>query len=235
MVPSLVLVHTIPGLVDLFAEWCRELLPELRALHVLDEPMLERIKLRGSAAAEDDERLAEHVALAQAIGAAGVLVTCSTVSLSVESIRDRFSIPVFAIDDRMASEAVAAGIRIAVVATAPTTLEPSRTLLEAAAARAGHPITVSLRMVDGALAALVAGDGGTHDRLVEQAIVESAARADVVVLAQASMARVLGAMADRPLAIPVLASPHLALAEVRRVLVPDPPAAHAWVQPEKRP
>jgi Asp/Glu/hydantoin racemase len=235
MVPTFVLVHTIPALVDLFTEWCRDLLPELRTLHVLDEPMLERINRRGTGAPEDDDRLAEHVALAQSIGAAGVLVTCSTVSHSVASIRDRFEIPVFAIDDRLATEAVAIGSRIAVVATAPSTLEPSRTLLEATAARAGRGVSVSLRVVDDALAALVAGDGATHDRLVERAIVRSAPDADVVVLAQASMARVLRAMADRPLAIPVLASPFLALAEVRRVLVPDAASTPAWVNPEARP
>jgi len=91
---TLVLVHTVPPLVDAFTQWCAELLPGVRVLHILDEAMLDRIKQRGDRAPEDDERLAEHVALAQAVGAGAVLVTCSTVSLCVDAIRGRFSVPV---------------------------------------------------------------------------------------------------------------------------------------------
>ena len=110
---TLVLVHTIPGLVGDFARWCAEELPGVRILHVLDEPMLERIKLRGHDADEDDEHLLGHVQVAEAISAAAMLVTCSTVSRAVARVRDRATIPVFAIDDAMAREAVRLGERIA--------------------------------------------------------------------------------------------------------------------------
>ena len=223
---TLVLVHTVPPLVDAFAEWCRELLPGVRLLHILDEPMLDRIKQRGERAPEDDERLAEHVALAEAVGTGAVLVTCSTVSLCVDAIRERFSVPVLKIDEAMAAKAVRSGRRITVVATADTTLEPSRILLLEEAGRAGTTVDIALRLVGQALPALLAGDGVTHDRLVEQAVREEAERSDVVVLAQATMARVLKAMAGRPAPVPVLSSPFLALSEVRRILL-SPEPAHA--------
>ena len=73
-------------------------------------------------------------------------------------------------------------------------------------------------MVDGALPALLAGDTVLHDRLVVAALQESAPESDVIVLAQATMARVLEALANEPLAVPVLASPQLALAEVRKAI-----------------
>lgn len=218
MAPTLVLLHTIPDLVGLFSGWCHDLLPEVRVLHILDEPLLERIKQRGHGDPEDEERLATHVRLAAGVGAAGVLVTCSTVSLGVARLRDRLPIPVFAIDDAMAVQAVRSGPRIGIIATAATTLEPSRRRIEAAAAREGRRIETTVRMVDAALPALLAGDPATHDRLVTTAIHELAADADVVVLAQATMARVLRAMPDPPAAVPVLASPQLALAAVRRAL-----------------
>ena len=220
MTRTLVLVHTIPLLVGAFAGWCAELLPGTRVLHVLDEPMLDRIKRRpgGLTTAEDAEHLAGHLAVAEAIGADAVLVTCSTVSLCVDAVRDRFAIPVVKIDEAMAAEAVRSGPRIAVVATAPTTLEPSRALLAAEAARSDRSVEITLRLVDGALPALLAGDGGTHDALVEDAVREEAARADVVVLAQATMARALAVLAGRPVPVPVLASPQLALAEIGRIL-----------------
>jgi Asp/Glu/hydantoin racemase len=218
MTPTLVLLHTIPGLVGAFAAWCADELPGVRVLHVLDEPMLERIKQRGQDDPEDDAHLLDHVGVAQAIGAAALLVTCSSVSRAVARVRDRAAIPLFAIDDPLAAEAVRIGGRITVVATALTTLAPSQQLLEATAARSGRAIEVRLRMVEGALPALLAGDAALHDRLVVAALQEAAPESDVIVLAQATMARVLDALADEPLAVPVLASPQLALAEVRRVI-----------------
>jgi Asp/Glu/hydantoin racemase len=227
MAPTLVLVHTIPVLVTSFATWCAEQIPECHLLHVLDEPMLERIKRRGHGDPEDDERLLEHVMLAQAIGAAGVLVTCSTVSLSVRQARRVAAIPIFAIDDAMAAEALRGGRRVALVATAATTLEPSRLLLETEAARSGRELEIVPWMVEGALPALLSGDALTHDRLVVATVREAARDADVVVLAQATMARVLPMLIDRPPPVPVLASPQLALAAVRRTILPDAVAGSA--------
>ena len=218
MPSTLVLVHTIPALVDLFADWCSEDLPGVTILHVLDEPMLERIRRRGHGAVEDVERLAQHLALAGAVGADAVLVTCSTVSLDVAAARASVAIPVVTIDDAMADEAIRLGHRVALVATATTTIGPSMALLEAAGARAGRPVHVSARLVEGALAALRAGDPATHDALVASAVRAIGAEADVVVLAQATMARALDAIKASGVPVPVLASPPLALAEVRRLL-----------------
>jgi Asp/Glu/hydantoin racemase len=216
--PTLVLLHTIPGLVSDFARWCREELPAVRTLHILDEPMLERIKQRGHDAPEDDAHLLAHVHVAEEIGAAAFLVTCSTTSRAVARVRDQVAIPLFAIDEAMARQAVALGQHITVVATASTTLEPSRELLETAASRSGRAVKVRLRLVEEALPALLAGDPARHDGLLVAAIRDAAGDADVIVLAQATMARVLPALAADPVGIPVLTSPQLALAEVRAAL-----------------
>jgi Asp/Glu/hydantoin racemase len=218
MTPTVVLLHTIPGLVGAFTAWCADELPGVRVLHVLDEPMLERIKQRGQDDPADDAHLLDHVGVAQAIGASALLVTCSSVSRAVARVRDRAAIPLFAIDDPMAAEAVRIGGRVSVVATAPTTLEPSRELLEATAERSGRTIEVHLQLVEGALPALLAGDAPLHDRLVVAALREVAPESDVIVLAQATMARVLDALTTDPLAVPVLASPQLALAAVRKAI-----------------
>jgi Asp/Glu/hydantoin racemase len=212
-------VHTLPPLVEQFTALCEEMLPGVRLLHVLDEPLLERIRRHGAATPEDNERLGDHVQIAEAVGASAVLVTCSTVSLSVDAIRDRFRVPIIKIDEAMAAEAVQLGSRIAIVATNVTTVEPSRQLIIEAARRAGCTVTIRLRPVAGALEALLRGDPVEHDRLVERAVRQEAGRCDVVLLAQASMARVLDAMSGSPLPSPVLTSPRLALADVGRKLV----------------
>jgi chorismate-pyruvate lyase len=62
------------------------------------------------------------------------------------------------------------------------------------------------------------GDGATHDQLVKQAIVELSAQVEVIVLAQASMARVLSVIAEAERTVPILTSPHTALERVRQIL-----------------
>ena len=220
MTPTLVMVHTIPALVDAFTAWGRDEIPACRVLHILDEPLLARIKHRGHVGPDDDDRLLEHMHAAESLGAAAVLVTCSSVSESVARVRDRSAIPVVAADDAMAAEAVRLGPRVSIVATAATTIGPSSARLRAAADQAGRQVEIQTHMVEVALDALLAGDTETHDQLVIAAVTAAAADADVVILAQATMARVLPVLAVAPPLVPVLASPQLALAEVRRVIQP---------------
>lgn len=198
-----------------------ELLPDVRLLHILDEPLLERVRQRGQLAPEDGRRIAEHTAIAKEVGAAAVLVTCSTISPCVDEARRLASIPVVKIDDAMIAQAVATGNRIAVVATNRTTLEPTRQALEAEAARTGRSVQVALTLVEGAIDALMAGDGATHDGLIRTAVLKVAGQAQVVVLAQASMARALDVIPTEDCPVPVLSSPHLALQEVERILAGD--------------
>src|SRR5262245_47199935 len=83
---TLVLVHTVPPLVAEFTRLAQDVLPGVRLLHVLDEPLLARIKQRGMANALDVARLASHIEEATAAGASAVLVTCSTVSPLVAQV-----------------------------------------------------------------------------------------------------------------------------------------------------
>jgi hypothetical protein len=108
-------------------------------------------------------------------------------------------------------------------------------MLEHEGARVGRSPTIRLRLVDDALAALLAGDAASHDRLVATAVRQEARHVDVVLLAQATMARVLAALVEQPVAVPVLASPQLALVEVRRGLESHRPAAPAPADVEVRP
>jgi Asp/Glu/hydantoin racemase len=218
MADLLVLVHTMPPLIEVFNRLAADILPGVRVLHMLDEPLLEQVRQRGHLADEDALRLGMHVQEAAQIGAAAVLVTCSTVSPCVEAVRQDAEVPVLRIDEVMICDAVVQGRRIGVIATNRTTLEPTRQLLLAEAARTGKQIEVELVMVDGALPALLNGDGTTHDRLARQAILALAPQVDVVVLAQASIARVMSGLSQDVLPVRVLSSPHMALHQVARLL-----------------
>ena len=221
MEEKLILIHTVPPLLDVFNKLGAELLPDVQLMHVLDEPLLERVRRRGGLAPEDAEQLRAHVAVAEQIEAGAVLVTCSTVSPCVDDVRPQATIPVLKIDEAMIAQAVGRGSKIGVVATIATTLAPTRQLLEAQADESARQIETELLLVENALQALLSGDGATHDRLVKQAVLELAPRVEVIVLAQASMARVLETLSAAECPVPILSSPHLALKRVRQLLSPS--------------
>jgi Asp/Glu/hydantoin racemase len=203
--------------VEVFGQLAAEILPGVRVLHVLDEPLLERVRRRGALAEEDTARLTAYVDEAAAIGADAVLVTCSTVSPCVDAVRTRAPLPVYKVDEAMIAAAISLaaqrGPRVGVLATNATTLAPTRALLLAAAEQAGVALEISKVLVDGALPALLSRDASAHDRLVCDALVALAPQVDLIVLAQASTARVLPGLP--PVAPPVLASPQLALGQVQ--------------------
>jgi Asp/Glu/hydantoin racemase len=145
-------------------------------------------------------------------GAEAVVVTCSSLGPAVEAARPFCPVPLFRIDEGMAMAAVAAGARIGVSATLATTLEPTTDLIRATAAREGKPATISSRLAEGAFQKLRAGDAAGHDAAVAGALRALAPEVDVIVLAQASMAR--AAEAAGGLGVPVLTSPELGLTYV---------------------
>ena len=167
----LVLIHTVPSLVEVFTRLAARELPGVALLHVLDEPLLERVRQKGMLDGEDVERLAGHVREAALVGADAVLVTCSTVSPAVDGARAQALFPVLKIDEAMVAEAVRlaalSGGRIGVIATNPTTLAPTCALIEAHAAQAGIQVTTETYMVEGALGYLLKGNTDYHDVLVE--------------------------------------------------------------------
>jgi aspartate/glutamate racemase len=134
------------------------------------------------------ERVTDLVRAARAAGADAVMLTCSSISHLAAPTAAEVGIPVLRIDEAMADEAVRRGARIAVLATLRTTLVPTAGLLRERAALAHREPVIVEEVIDGAFAAVVAGDRATHDDLVARAIERVAADADVVVLAQASMA-----------------------------------------------
>jgi hypothetical protein len=69
-----------------------------------------------------------------------------------------------------------------------------------------------------AFPAVLAGDTETHDRILRKAMVEDLKGVDAIVLAQASMTRVVATLAPGVLQAQVLSSPELAVLRVRQVL-----------------
>jgi Asp/Glu/hydantoin racemase len=205
------LIHTSATLVPVFADLCAELLPGVELFNIADDSLIKEVIAAGELTPCVARRVASQVIAAHEAGADQILVTCSSIGAAVERAAGLVETPVLRVDQPMADEAARLGKRIGVAATLSTTLGPTADLIERRAALTGSPIALQARLCAGAFEALMAGDSATHDGLVAEALQELTAHNDVVVLAQASMARVATRLAGST-EIPILSSPRLAIA-----------------------
>ncbi|MFD3694926.1 aspartate/glutamate racemase family protein [Streptomyces sp. NPDC058646] len=203
MVNGLLLLHTSPVHVPVFDALRDRCHPGAGLRHLVAPHLLDRAR------AEGPESVAPALLglLAEA-GPSPVLVTCSTIGAVAEALAPALGVPVLRVDRPMAAAAVRTGPRIAVLATVESTLTPTGELLAEEARAAGAAVSVRTQLVAGAWERFEAGDAqGCLARVA--AAVEAVTDADVVVLAQASMAAAAELAASR---IPVLSSPAPGLA-----------------------
>lgn len=212
---SLALVHTVTGLVPMFEELVRKHLPYWKPFNIVDESLLRNAISEGGLTRRNMRRVADYLGLAADGGADAILVTCSSIGPAVDAARPFCSIPVVRVDEGMAERAVELGARIGVVATLATTLEPTSALIGERAAAACKTVELLDRVCEGAFQALSEGDREKHDAIVAENISEVAERVDVIVLAQASMARVLGTPLTETVRIPTLSSPELGVLRLK--------------------
>jgi Asp/Glu/hydantoin racemase len=209
----LTLIHTSALMIPVFNELCRELLPDIEAIHMVDESLLKAIIKDGCLTKPTARRVVNHILSADSAGTDAILVTCSSIGKATEIGRELVETPVMRVDEPMAGKAIQIGKRIGVIATLPSTLNPTVDLIRRQAA---DNIEVTAKLCAGAFDAVISGDTATHDKIVAEGILELAGKVDVIVLAQASMARVVSTLPADKVTIPVLSSPrpaieHLAL------------------------
>ncbi|MFG2875547.1 arylsulfatase [Streptomyces sp. NPDC048337] len=200
MVTPLTLLHTSDVHVAVFDALRDRNHPGAALRHLVVPELLARAR------AEGPEAVAP--ALRELLRGSGgpVLVTCSTIGGTAESLAPALGLPVLRVDRPMAAAAVAAGPRIAVLATVESTLLPTCELL---AEEAGErPVSITPHLVAGAWERFEAGDGAGCRDLVATAA-DAVTEADVILLAQVSMA---GAAELTASGIPVLSSPARGLA-----------------------
>ncbi|MEU9083614.1 aspartate/glutamate racemase family protein [Streptomyces sp. NPDC048357] len=199
--PGLVLLHTSPVHVPVFDALRDRHHPGAVLRHLVAPELLERARAEGPRAVAP-----ALLALLAAAGPAPVLVTCSTIGATAESLAPRLGVPVLRVDRPMAAAAVRTGARIAVLAALESTLAPTAALL---AEEAGERrVSVRTHLVAGAWERFEAGDTAGYLTRVAAAA-DAVTGADVIVLAQASMA---GAARLTTSPVPVLSSPAPGLA-----------------------
>jgi len=219
MSKTLFLIHTGRGVIEAFDDLCRELLPGVRVFHMLDESLIKNTIAAGKLETTTIRRIVGYIQSGREGGADAVLLTCSSVGAAVEVARLLYDFPVLRVDEPMAEEAVGMGKRIGVLATLRTTLEPTTNLIKATARRLGREPAVIPALCEGAYEAVTAGDTVRHDRLLSASMAALLPEVDVLVLAQASMARVVAQLPKSAITAPILTSPRSGVGRARDVLL----------------
>jgi Asp/Glu/hydantoin racemase len=215
---TLGLVHTSATLVPMFAELCSKYLPHVKTFNIVDDSLIKNTIACGQLTPETSRRVVNYAGSAQDAGADFILFTCSSIGPAVEAAAALTRVPVLRVDQPMADKAVQTGKRIGVIATLPTTLEPTNDLVKRRAAAAGKEFVLVSKLCEGAFDALMSGDAATHDKKVGDALKQLSTEVDVIVLAQASMARVVDTLSEADKKVPILASPPIAIQYLATIL-----------------
>lgn len=208
---TLGLVHTSATLVPVFAELCKQYIPDVQVFNIVDDSLIKNTIACGALTPQTAKRVVAYAGSAQEAGADYIMFTCSSIGAAVETAATLTTVPVLRVDQPMADRAIATGRKIGVIATLATTLEPTGDLVKRRAAAAGKEIELVPVLCEGAFDALMSGDAATHDQKVGAALKKLSEEVDVILLAQASMARVVDTLAGEDKKVPILASPPIAM------------------------
>lgn len=217
MAKKLVIIHTTPVTVSSLKEITGEHLKGYTIYNLLDDSILPEVISEGTITEGVKFRFNNLLMCAETMKPDAILCACSSIGELVESGRVLTKTPVLRIDEPMGQEAITKGRRIGVAATLPSTLRPTEALIRRKAEESQRQIDIQPLLIENVGSLLEEGKGDLYDEIVSKSLLELAAENDVVVLAQASMAR---ALVKVPLdqKYKFLTSPRSGIASVKRLL-----------------
>lgn len=187
---ALVYTSTTPELIDMVEREVRENIGQDAEIISLQDPsILAQVREAGYVTPAPAARLIGMYMDAIGQGADAVLNICSSVGEVADSAQTAaayIGVPIVRIDEDMCREAVRLGSRIGVLATLPTTLEPTKGTINRVARAMGRHVTLVDGLIDGAFGL----DQAQFRRLLLEAAGKIIDQVDVIVLAQGSMAYV---------------------------------------------
>ena len=181
-----------------------------------DPSILAEVREAGHVTAPAAARLVEMFMKAVKEGSDAVLNICSSVGEVADAAQDiakYVGVPIVRIDEEMCREAVRRGSRIAVMATLPTTLEPTKNTIKRVAREMGREAELIDVLVDGAFGL----DQAQFRARMSECAGTVADRADVILFAQGSMAYCEGYIAEKYNKT-VLSSPRFGAAALKAAL-----------------
>jgi hypothetical protein len=209
MEKTLTFLHTSPVHIPTFDGLLAEIAPDIPVRHIVDESLLQEACETGSILPPLKQKITDTIIEAIVHDASVLLCTCSTIGGCAEEIGWQTTTPVLRVDRPMAERAVTLGPRILVAATVASTLEPTKALILDEARRANKSVEIIEVLCESAWARFAHRDQQGYLQEIATQLRQAAPLADVIVLAQASMAETAALCTD--LTVPILSSPRLGL------------------------
>ncbi len=155
-------VHTFLYPVEDIKAQFKKQLPEVEMINIIDDSLLEEALANKGLTPGIIRRMAGYYHNLETLGCACALNQCSSVGESAD-----LAAKIVKIDGPMAKKAAGLGSRVAVIATAISTVEPSSRLVEHYAAETGKNVIVDRCYVEGAYDFLLkTGDKAKHNEMV---------------------------------------------------------------------
>lgn len=184
---GLVYTSTTPELIELVEKEVRSQLgTDIHLMTYTDPSILAETRQHGYVTPNGASRLITMFLQAAQGGADAVLNICSSVGEAADSAQDiarYIGMPIVRIDEEMCRDAVRMGSKIGVLATLPTTLEPTKNTIRRVAREMGRQVT----LVDGLVDAFGLDQEQFKNLLIGKAE-ELMDQVDVILLCQGSMA-----------------------------------------------
>lgn len=184
---GLVYTSTTPELIELVEKEVMDQIGAAELLSYQDPSILADVREAGYVTAKPAARLVAMYMQAISEGADAILNICSSVGEvadAAQSIGDYTGVPIVRVDEEMCRDAARKGQRIGVMATLPTTLEPTKNTIRRVAREIGKHVEIVDCLVDGAF--------GLDQEMFKKRMAECAGqiadKVDVIVFAQGSMA-----------------------------------------------
>lgn len=221
--PRIALIHALEESVAPARAAFAEIWPEASYFDLLDTSL----SIDRAQAGELDEAMKERfAALANYATAysgkggrtAGILFTCSAFGAAIDAVKAKVQVPVLRPNEAAFSTALRTGSQFLMLVSFEASLDALEAEFRMMADETGKPAQITMILVEGALAALQAGDGERHDRLLTEAAVYHAGSADTVILGQFSQARARSSIERSLPGTAVITTPHSAVAEMRRLV-----------------
>ena len=213
---GLIYTSTTPELIELVEQEVKKQLGDDVELYSLQDPsILADVRAAGYVTTAPAARLIGMYMKAAEEGVDAMLNLCSSVGEVADSAQDvakYIGVPIVRVDEEMCREAVRLGKRVGVLATLPTTLEPTKNTVS----RVAREMNSHVELVDG----LVDAFGADQDKfkaLLCAKAEEIADQVDVILLAQGSMAYAEDAIHEK-IGKPVLSSPRFGAQALAKAL-----------------
>lgn len=203
MVKKLYTINTVNNFMDIifnpFGKPFAEANPDYEVYNIMDDSLLPDTRKYDGMTPTIASRMMNYAKAAQASGADGIIVTCTSVNQATKMIRPLLNIPIINIEEPVAEMAAKSGKRIGVLATLPTSPVAIARVIQEKAAEMGKDVEIVTAVADGAFDVLCAGDREKHDQMICDKLYQLAKEVDCIAFAQISMSLLKHDAVDIPI------------------------------------